>query len=156
MEYLAQSNHNSDIVGQDERFKFLDDLSILEAVNLLSIGISSYNIRNHVPSDVPVGNGYIDPTNLESQKYLDSICTWTEKQKMKLNIKKSSIMIFNPTRNHKFTTRLTMNNNVLPVISQTKLLGTTITDDLKWNINTQEIVKKGNQRMLILRVHKLS
>ena len=44
-----------------------------------------------------------------------------------------------------------MNDNVLPIISQTKLLGTTITDDLKWNVNTKELVKKGNQRMLLLR-----
>ena len=151
LEYLAQSNHNADIVDQDERFKFLDDLSILEVVSLLSIGISSYNIKNHVPSDVPAGNGYIDPNHLKSQNYLDSICTWTDKQKMKLNIKKSNIMIFNPTRNHKFSTRLKMNDNVLPIISQTKLLGTTITDDLKWNVNTKELVKKGNQRMLLLR-----
>ena len=35
--------------------------------------------------------------------------------------------------------------------SSTKLLGTIITDDLKWNANTDELVKKGNQRMLLLR-----
>ena len=60
-------------------------------------------------------------------------------------------MIFNPTRNHKFTTRLKMDNSVLPVINKTKLLGTIITDDLKWNENTQEVVKKANQRLLLLR-----
>ena len=36
LEYLAQSNHNADIVDQDERFKFLDDLSILEVVSSVS------------------------------------------------------------------------------------------------------------------------
>ena len=70
---------------------------------------------------------------------------------MKLNTKKSNIMIFNPTKKFKFTTRLTMNNFTLPVINKTKLLGTIITDDLKWNSNTEEIVKKANQRMLLLR-----
>ena len=44
-----------------------------------------------------------------------------------------------------------MNDNVLPIINKTKLLGTIITDDLKWNANTDELVKKGNQRMLLLR-----
>ena len=34
LEYLSQSNNNADVVGQEERFKFLDDLSILEVVNL--------------------------------------------------------------------------------------------------------------------------
>ena len=150
LEYLAQSNNNADIVGQEERFKFLDDLSVLEVINLLSIGISSYNIKQHVPSDIAVDNGYIDAKNLKSQQYLDAICTWTDKQKMKLNTKKSNIMIFNPTK-FKFTTRLTMNKFTLPVINKTKLLGTIITDVLKWNANTEEIVKKANQRMLLLR-----
>ena len=44
-----------------------------------------------------------------------------------------------------------MNNVTLPIINKTKLLGTIITDDLKWNANTDELVKKGNQRMLLLR-----
>ena len=151
MEYLAQSNNNCDAVGEEERFKFLDDLSILEVVNLLTIGISSYNVKQHVPSDVPVDNGYIDPNSLKSQQYLDAICTWTDKQKMKLNIKKSNIMIFNPTHKFKFATRLKLNDVTLPIINKTKLLGTIITDDLKWNANTDELVKKGNQRMLLLR-----
>ena len=44
-----------------------------------------------------------------------------------------------------------MNDYTLPIIDKTKLLGTIITDDLKWNANTEEIVKKANQRMLLLR-----
>ena len=70
---------------------------------------------------------------------------------MKLNLKKSNIMIFNPTKKIKFATRLKMNDVALPIINKTKLLGTIITDDLKWNANTQEIIKKANQRMLLLR-----
>ena len=33
----------------------------------------------------------------------------------------------------------------------TKLLGTIITDDLKWNLNTMNIVKKANARMELVR-----
>ena len=33
LEYLSQSNNNADCVSESERFKFLDDLSILEIVN---------------------------------------------------------------------------------------------------------------------------
>ena len=39
LEYLAQSNDNADSVGLEERFKFLDYLSVLEVVNLISIGM---------------------------------------------------------------------------------------------------------------------
>ena len=41
LEYLSQSNNCSDFVNQDDRFKFIDDLTILEIVNLLTIGNTS-------------------------------------------------------------------------------------------------------------------
>ena len=62
-EYLSQSNDNADCIQEDERFKFVDDLSFLEIINLLSVGISSYNLRAHVPSNVPVHNQIILPQN---------------------------------------------------------------------------------------------
>ena len=40
-EYLSQSNDNTHFLKEDEKFKFIDDLSMLEIVNLVSIGISS-------------------------------------------------------------------------------------------------------------------
>ena len=48
LEYLAQSNDNSECVDIDKRFKFIDDLTILEIVNLISIGISSYLSLIHI------------------------------------------------------------------------------------------------------------
>ena len=43
LEYLSQSNHNADCVAPDDRYKFVDDLSILEIINLLNVGLSSFN-----------------------------------------------------------------------------------------------------------------
>ena len=37
------------------------------------------------------------------------------------------------------------------VINSTKMLGTIISDDLKWDLNTQNLVKKANARMALLR-----
>ena len=62
-------------------------------------------------------------------------------------------MIFNYTENFQFSTRLYLENTLLEIITETKLLGTIITADLTWNKNTEMIVKKGYQRMIIL--HKL-
>ena len=53
LEYLAQSNDNSNCVNEEDRFKFIDDLTILEIVNLLTIGLTSYNMKQHVPADIP-------------------------------------------------------------------------------------------------------
>ena len=45
LEYLSQNNDCADFLKEDERYKFIDDLSILEIINLISLGISSYNCK---------------------------------------------------------------------------------------------------------------
>ena len=60
LEYLSQSNDNTEDIPPDQKYKWLDDLSVLEIVNLLTVGISSYNIRAQVPNDIPSHNGYIE------------------------------------------------------------------------------------------------
>ena len=52
---------------------------------------------------------------------------------MKLNIKKNKNMIFNFTKKHQFTTQLTVNGKPIEIVKETKLLGTHITDNLKWD-----------------------
>ena len=41
-EYLAQSNNNADCVDPNYRYKFVDDLTVLEKVNLLTIRLASF------------------------------------------------------------------------------------------------------------------
>ena len=80
-QYLGQSNSNADCVPNDYKFKFVDDLSVLEKINLLMVGLSSHNSRYSVPNDVLVNNQIIKPENLKSQEYLDKIQNWTQEQK---------------------------------------------------------------------------
>ena len=60
-------------------------------------------------------------------------------------------MIFNYTKNYQFSTRLILNDEIMETVEETKLLGTIITNDLKWDKNTSHIVKKAYARMEILR-----
>ena len=92
-EYLAYSNRNADCVNPERRFKFVDDLTVLEKINLLIVGLSSFNTKMSVPNDIPEHNQYIPQENLESQQYLEQIRDWTQNQKMILNQKKSKLMI---------------------------------------------------------------
>jgi hypothetical protein len=151
LEYLSQSNNNSDCVNEEDRFKFVDDLTILEIVNLLTIGIASFNIKAQVPSDILDNNQIIPSSNLRSQHFLDEINLWTKNQKMMINQKKSKTMVFNFTKKYQFSTRLKLEGEILDTVSDTKLLGTIVSDDLKWNKNTENIVKKANSRMELLR-----
>ena len=66
LEYLSQSNNSADCVGPDDRYKFVDDLTVLEIVNLLTVEITPFNINNQVPNDIPQHNQYIPPENLVS------------------------------------------------------------------------------------------
>ena len=70
---------------------------------------------------------------------------------MLINNKKTKAVIFNFTDNYQFTTRLQLNNETVEVIDSTRLLGTIIQNDLKWNQNTKNLVKKANARMELLR-----
>ena len=134
-EYLVQSNDNSDCVDPEYRYKFVDDLTILEKINLLIIGLASFNCQATVPSNIPSHNQFIPAEHLESQEYLKKIQEWTENQKMKLNKKKTKVMIFNFTSEHQFTANLRLDNEDLEVVEQAKLLGVIISNDLKWDQN---------------------
>ena len=70
---------------------------------------------------------------------------------MRLNEEKTKQMIFNFTNIYQFSTRNKVKNKNVEVIEKTKLLGTVITSDLKWEENTSLLVKKANARMQLLR-----
>ena len=73
LEYIAQTNFNTEYLTNDEKFKFVDDLSILEIINLLTIGLSTYNMKAHVASDIQSDSTFITPENLKSQTYLQKL-----------------------------------------------------------------------------------
>ena len=50
-----------------------------------------------------------------------------------------------------FQTRLYLENNILKQVKETRLLGVTLSDDLTWHRNTDNLVKKAYKRMIILR-----
>ena len=146
--YLVQSNGNANMVDPEDRFKYIDDLSILHIVCMAGL-LSSYNFHLHVASDIGVDQLFLPPVNYQTQAHLDAITDWTDNNLMKLNEAKSSYMIFSRTK-AKFVTRLNLNGVKLDQMSTTKLLGIWITEDLNWGKNTQEICKKAYSRMSML------
>ena len=151
LEYGSQSNDSGDCVSAEDRYKFVDDMSLLEWINLITCGIATYNFRNHVASDIAIGDSYLPAENIQSQNYLNTIQNWTEDNKMRLNAEKSNLMIFNFTHNYQFSTRLYLQDTLLNIVSETKLLGTWISSDLTWWKNTNFITKKAYQKLEIVR-----
>ena len=60
-------------------------------------------------------------------------------------------MIFNFTNKCQFTTRMSLNNENLEIVKSTKLLGLIMSENLKWDENTNFLVKKAYKRMELLR-----
>ena len=69
---------------------------------------------------------------------------------MKIDNKKKT-KIFKISKNPQFSTRSELENEILEIVKETKFLGTIISDNLKWDKNTENIVKKCNKRMELLR-----
>ena len=84
IEYLVNSNDNADFLEDDEKFKYVDDLSILEFVALAGL-LCEYNFRLHVASDISIDSYYLPPQNINMQEYLDKISEWTNTNLMVLN-----------------------------------------------------------------------
>ena len=140
IEYLAQSNDNADVVNPEDRFKFIDDLSILQLV-LLSGLLTEYNFHEHIASDIGIDQQFLPPSNYTAQANIDSIENWTRANLMKLNAAKCNYMVFTRTE-EQFATRLMVDNATLEQVSVSKLLGVWISEDLSWSKNCQEICKK--------------
>ena len=63
-------------------------------------------------------------------------------KKMKLNVKKTKNMLFNFSKKYQFSTNLTLMNENIEMVKETKLLGTIIKDQITRDRNTEELTKK--------------
>ena len=126
--YITASNDNADCVEEDDRFKFCDDLSILELLMLGDI-LTEYNFLEQVASDVGIYQKFL-PTQ-GTQINLDKIAMWTEDNLMKLKESKSNYIIFTRARQD-FATRVTVNNKLIERQQYVKLLGVWLQEDCGW------------------------
>ena len=148
IEYMAKSNNKADVVTETDRFKYIDDLSILELACLFGL-LKEYQFKTHIPSDIATEQLYLPPESFNTQRKIDQISDWTQTNLMKLNAAKSKYMIFTRSK-QPFTTRLTMDGDNLERISVTKLLGVWISEDMSWSRNCREICRKAFSRLSMI------
>ena len=148
LEYLVLSNDNADIVSPDDRYKYIDDLTLLQLVCLSGL-LTEYNFREHVASDIGIGQSYLPADNYQTQDHLNFISNWSEENLVKLNEAKCNYMVFTRSRED-FATRLKVNQLKIDQIPVSKILGVWISEDLSWDRNTKEICRKAFSRMSML------
>ena len=70
---------------------------------------------------------------------------------MQINYKKTKVMVFNPCTSIDFMPELNLGTHELEVVEEMRLLGLIIRSDMKWTSNSENMVKKANSRLWILR-----
>ena len=70
---------------------------------------------------------------------------------MKLNAKKTKLMLFNPANSIDFMPSFLLNNEEIELVEETRLLGLVIRSDMSWTANTASMVKRSNSKLWILR-----
>ena len=59
-------------------YKLIDDLSILEAINLVSFGLAIYNFKTHVVSDEAIRGKFLPIQSGQTQDHLERISQWSK------------------------------------------------------------------------------
>ena len=129
--------------------KYVDDFSILEAVNRYDLEVSTSLPQPH---NYHSRTGQILPESKSNVALaIQDLLRYSLDHDMKINHDKSKLMLFNTSRVHDFIPAITMNGDQLDVVEEMKLLGVVITSDLKWSKNTEYITKKGFNRLWMMR-----
>ena len=84
-------------------------------------------------------------------KQLIKTVEYSGRNQMVINEKKTKMMVFNPCTSIDFMPEFKLNNNQLEVVEEMRLLGVILRSDMKWTSNSENIVKKGYQRLWMMR-----
>ena len=107
---------------------------------------------------------YVDDTTLNEicdrnissdllQEAASEIGNWCSQNKMLINAKKTKELVIDFARIHRANpNHITIDGQQIEQVDSAKLLGLTISDDLSWETHVNNITKKANQRLFMLRL----
>jgi hypothetical protein len=80
--------------------------------------------------------------------------TWCEINNLKLNVSKTKELVVDFRKVKQSLAPIKISGNEVEQVSSFKLLGVTLQNDLKWEANSKEVVKKARKRLYFLRILK--
>ena len=109
----------------------------------------------HVPKNVIaiVQNSRVDDDD-SLQSVLDEFCRWATQNDMKLNPDKCINMNVCFMKNPPETVPLKMCLKDLKQVDNVKILGVTISSDLKWDLHMSQVLRKASNKLYMLKVLK--
>jgi hypothetical protein len=155
-----QSNNIGEIITCRRRLKqvneihlkYVDDLALAEAIDMKS-QLKTVPVAERPQPDVfraRTGHALInEDSTLLAQ--LEKTQKYAEDNNMKINTKKTKFMVFNPGTSRDFMPKFIMDGNEIEVVEETRLLGVVVRSDLTWSSNTDDVVKRANNKLWCLR-----
>ena len=146
---LATSKRNVKAVNQIH-LKYVDDMSVAESVNLKENLVTDPDRQQ--PDNYHARTGHRLPQEKSAvyQQLLDTV-DYAENNQMKINVKKTKLMIFNPCTSVDFMPDFKIDGQDIELVEEMRLLGLIITTDMKWKANTEFIVKRGYKKLWVIR-----
>ena len=130
--------------------KYVDDLTLAEAINLPKQLVSVPD--RQLPDNYHARTGHVlpDDNSLVVQE-LSNTLDYAEQNEMKINLKKTKTMLFNPCTSLDFMPEIRLGTHQLEVVEELRLLGIIVRSDMKWSSNTINMVQKATRKLWMLR-----
>jgi hypothetical protein len=138
--------------SKSEKVKFVDDGTVAVSVDLKACLVPDPVLRVR-PLNYHERTGHILPEeNNLLQYFISDTEQFVSDNKMVINKKKTKVISFTKSRKWDFPPELHFSDgSQLECITETKLLGVVVSQDLKWFKNTVYICQKARQKLWILR-----
>ena len=132
--------------------KFVDDLTLAESLILKDSVVSVPLSARPQPDPYHARTGHaLNPGKSEVIKQINLVNQYAQENEMKVNLGKTKFMLFNQGKNIDFQPLHTIEGSEIEHVEETKLLGLVITSDLKFDKNTDFIVKKAFKKLWMLK-----
>ena len=86
----------------------------------------------------------------KAQSIVNQVIEWSHVNRVQLNPDKCKELRISFARNPVELDAIVIDRKEVEVVSNAKLLGLTISANLTWNVNIEEVVKKGSKRLYFL------
>jgi hypothetical protein len=134
--------------GISEQPIYFTDLTMAEAIKLKEKLISVPESERPLPDTYHARTGHVLPEeNSEVLKQLKETESYATENKMKVNYKKTKVMLFNNCKKWDFMPNMEMEGHQLELAEEMKVLGVVLRSDMKWSSNTKYIVDKAYSRL---------
>ena len=137
-----------------ENVEYVDDAAAATRINLKSYLVPDTSARPRPLNFRERSELVLPPENNPLQYIVKGAEQFVKENNMIINKKKTQVIMFTRTKTLDFPPELYFEDgSLIETVSEVKLLGVFVTEDLKWKKNTEYLVSKARQKIWIL--HRL-